>query len=274
MNGAVSCASSSATSEQQRFYRRVLEELHQCQTPYLVGGGYALAQYSEIARESKDLDLLVLPTDAAAVLRCMSERGYRTELCFPHWLAKVIGEKYFVDIIFSSGNGVCEVDSGWFEFAVPGEILGVQVGLCAPEEMIWSKSFVMERERYDGADVAHLIRARGEQLDWRRLLRRFGEHWHVLLSHLILFGFIYPSERSAVPSWVMRELLDRLQSEAETESTGDRTCRGTLLSRSQYRWDLDIWGYRDARHLPCGFMTPEEAASWSAAGEESNTLRR
>ena len=53
----------------------------------------------------------------------------------------------------------------------------------------------MERERYDGADIAHLLRARADQLAWRRLLRRFGPHWRVLLGHLVLFGFVYPGER-------------------------------------------------------------------------------
>jgi hypothetical protein len=32
----------------------------------------------------------------------------------------------------------------------------------------------MERERFDGADVAHIILAYGDRLDWRRLLERFG----------------------------------------------------------------------------------------------------
>jgi len=48
------------------------------------------------------------------------------------------------------------------------------VGLTPVEEMLWSKAFVMERHRYDGADIAHLIRARGEHFDWNRLLQRFG----------------------------------------------------------------------------------------------------
>lgn len=30
-------------------------------------------------------------------------------------------------------------------------------------------------------------------LDWSRLARRFGQHWRVLPSHLILFGCIYPT---------------------------------------------------------------------------------
>jgi len=48
----------------------------------------------------------------------------------------------------------------------------------------------MERERYDGADIAHILRARAADLDWERLLERFAGHWHVLLSHLILFEYL------------------------------------------------------------------------------------
>ena len=113
-------------------------------------------------------------------------------------------------MIFSSGNGIAVVDDGWFEHATEREVLGVNVQVAPPEESIWSKSFVMERERYDGADVAHIILAHGERLDWRRLIDRFGAYWRVLLSHLVLFGFIYPSERSRVPAWVLEELMQRL----------------------------------------------------------------
>jgi hypothetical protein len=45
-------------------------------------------------------------------------------------------------------------------------VLGVPVRLCPPEEIIWSKAFIMERERYDGADISHLIRACQGRLDW------------------------------------------------------------------------------------------------------------
>ena len=38
------------------------------------------------------------------------------------------------------------------------ELLGVPVKHCAPEEMIWMKAYIMERERFDGADIAHILR--------------------------------------------------------------------------------------------------------------------
>ena len=102
------------------------------------------------------------------------------------------------------------VDDQWFEHATEREVLGVRVLVAPPEESLWSKAFVMERERFDGADVAHIILAHGERLDWDRLIERFGEHWRVLLAHLVLFGFIYPSMRSKVPPAVLEELMERL----------------------------------------------------------------
>ena len=96
----------------------------------------------------------------------LADAGFATELTFPHWLGKAYAGDRFIDLIFSAGNGVAAVDDLWFAHAPPGEVLGVPVRLCPPEEMIWSKAFIMERERYDGADVAHLILACGRELDW------------------------------------------------------------------------------------------------------------
>jgi hypothetical protein len=125
--------------------------------------------------------------------------------------------------------------------------------------MIWSKAYIMERERYDGADIAHLIRARGPGLDWERLLRRFGPHWRVLMSHLVLYGFVYPCDRDAIPGAVIRRLAERLGEELDAPAPDENLCRGTLLSRYQYRIDLDEWGYRDGRIRPDGRMTRRQA---------------
>ena len=171
-------------------------------------------------------------------------------------------------MIFNSGNALGEVDEGWFDHAVEAEVLGIPVKLCPPEEMIWHKAFVMERERYDGADISHLIRACHGQLDWRRLLARFGPHWRVLLNHLTLFGFIYPGERACIPSGVMLALCRMLERESRQPPPSDqRLCRGTLLSRAQYLTDVSRWGYTDGRVAPHGPMTAEDVAHWTAAIE-------
>ena len=255
-------AASAATT---RFYRRVLRELTAAGIDFVVGGGYALERYLGIGRLVKDLDLFLRADDVQKALDHLSHRlGCHAELPFPHWLAKVRKRGDHVDLIFNAGNGVCVVDDDWFNYAVPSRVLDVPVLLCPVEEMIWSKSFVMERERYDGADVAHLLHACAESLDWDRLSQRFGKHWRILFTHLTLFGFIYPSERRRIPEAVMRECMRLLDHEMRHASSR-RICRGTLTSRAQYLVDLDLWGYEDARLAPHGSMSEEEASIWTAA---------
>jgi hypothetical protein len=140
------------------FYVRTLAVLNEAGVPYLVGGAYALAKHAGIERHTKDLDIFVRRGDRDAILRALELAGYRTEFSFPHWLAKAYGDDGFIDVIYSSGNGVVKVDEEWFSHASDGEILGVPVRLCPAEEIIWSKGYVQERERFDGADIAHLIR--------------------------------------------------------------------------------------------------------------------
>ncbi len=250
------------------FYRRSLHILERAEIPFLVGGAYALARYTGIIRHTKDFDIFVRPADAQRALNALAEAGYPTEMPFPHWLGKAHWGEYFIDVIFSAGNGVAEVDDVWFEHGVAEVVFEMPVSLIPPEEMIWSKGFVVERERCDIHDVMHLLRARAEDLDWARLQQRFGVYWRVLLSYVVLFGFVYPGERDRIPAGVTDELLGRLDAERHKPPLHARLCQGTLLSRQQYLPDIEDWGYRDARLMPRGNMTPEEIELWTAAIEE------
>jgi hypothetical protein len=249
-----------------QFYRHALAAVQRSGVPFLVGGAYALNYYTGVARHTKDFDFFTRPDDAPRILEVLRAAGCHTEIIFPHWLGKAFHQDNFVDVIFSSGNGMCPVDDGWFEHAVVGTVFDVPARLCPAEEMIWQKAYIMERERFDGADVAHLIRARGPELDWDRLLRRFGPHWRILLGHLVLFGFIYPAERGKVPGHVLTTLIDRLHREMRKAAPSPPVCRGTLLSRMQYLTDTEQWGYLDARLVPRGHMSEEEIEEWTAAG--------
>lgn len=247
------------------FYRQVLSCLSEADVPFLVGGALACTCYTGIERNTKDVDLFIRGEDFERVREVLRRSGHETELTYPHWLAKVRGGGHLLDLIFSSGNGVSAVDDAWFEHAAHAELLGLQVEIAPVEEMIWSKAFVMERERYDGADIAHLLQACAERLDWPRLLERFGPHWRVLLSHLVLFGFVYPAQRSRVPAWVMDGLLERLREEQQSPAPAEPVCQGTLLSREQYLDDIGQRGLQDARLAPLGQMAPRDVATWTEA---------
>jgi len=262
---------------QYDFYQDVMRTLDQAHLPFLVGGGIAFTYYTGIQRKAKDLDLFVLPEHFASVMDALSEAGFTTHIRFAHWIGKATKGDDFVDIIFGSGNGICAVDQDWFDYAVPVELLGLAVKLCPPEEMIWSKAFVMERDRFDGADVAHLLVARNETLDWSRLLRRFNdEHWRVLFSHIILLGFIYPCERNKIPDWVQSECLRRYRYEMKSDPPQERLCQGTLFSWSEYLFDIEQREYMDGRHVPRGNLTPQETTRATAIwkqGEEGRVER-
>jgi hypothetical protein len=256
------------SSKARTFYTQTLRALNAKRVPYLVGGAYALQTYTNVERHTKDFDLFVRRADLKRMLEAFDTLGCRTEVTFPHWLAKAYRGAHFFDIIFSSGNGIAAVDDNWFRHGVDETVLGVPVRLVPAEEMIWQKAFIMERERYDGADVAHLIRARGKTLDWDRLLGHFeGPHGRLLLAHLVLFHYIYPTERACIPDRVIAGLVSRCQ--AEPDGAASDLCRGPLLSRAQYLPDIDWWGYADARLQPVGPMTADQIAHWTAAIERA-----
>ena len=245
------------------FYLRAMDLLDKAQVRYLVGGAYALAHHAGIVRHTKDLDLFIRRDDYPDATAALKVAGYRTDLTFPHWLGKAFHGEAFVDLIFGSGNGLCGVDEDWFAHAVDGEALGRPARLCAAEEIIWTKSFIQERERFDGADIAHLILARGPQLDWPRLVRRFAGHERVLLGHVIFFGYIYPAHRASVPGRVTDQLMQKVRDEPATD---EAVCRGTNFSRQQYLVDVHERGFADARRAAHGGnLSDDDIQRWTAA---------
>ena len=105
-----------------------------------------------------------------------------------------------------------------------------------------------------------MLYAHSARLDWDRLLWRFGPRWRVLLSHLVLFGFVYPSERDRIPAWVIEQLVGSLQAELVTPAPQTRVCHGTVLSWDQYLGDVEDAGYLDGRLAPWGTLNQKDIA--------------
>ena len=237
-----------------------LRALAASRVPFLVGGAYAFSAYTGIHRDTKDLDLFLCERHLEEAFAVLERAGFRTELADPVWIGKAWRGAWYVDLIFSSGNGIAAVDDDWFVHTREARVMDVPALLVPPEEMVWSKSFVLERERYDGADVNHLLHACGEGLDWERLLARFDRYFEVLFSHLLLFQFAFPGARSVVPDWVIETLIRRT---LEIRGEGDLPvpiCRGNLMSRDQYQHDLDRLGLVDGRRWDESDRDPERRA--------------
>jgi hypothetical protein len=245
------------------FYQDCFAILEEAGIRFLIGGAFAQSRHTQRNRDTKDLDIILRREDIVRMLAAFEHAGYQASVPYPHWLAKIHSNNHYLDVLFGSGNGVVHVDDSWFTHAVEAEVLDRNVRLCPPEELMWSKAFVQERERFDGADVLHLMHACAQTLDWDRLLARFDRHWPVLFGHIVLFMFAYPDRRSDVPRRVIDELTGRVQRLDQDGS--EHVCYGTLLSREQYLHDVDALGYEDARLQPRGGMTKRDLELWTQA---------
>lgn len=231
--------------DSEHFIQQAVRDLCDGEVPFLVAGTFAVSAYTGITRLTKDLDIFCKAGDAQRLLAYFQATDYTVEIEDDRWLGKVFKGPEFFDIIFASSNGTMPVGDDWFEQARRINLYDREVGIVGPTDLIWSKCFVQMRHRYDGADIAHLILKMHEQIDWHRLLAHMEVHWEVLLTHLLNFRWIYPSERDAVPSWLLTELLERLDAQRQLPPPKVKICRGRMYSHVDFDIDVREWGFAD-----------------------------
>lgn len=227
--------------EQASLFSEVLLALEEQRFPFAVSGAFALRQHTGICRFTKDLDLFLTARTAACVLPHLRERGFECSICDPAWLAKTHRGEYFVDLITGMSNGVIVVQDSWIERARPAVIHGVTTRVLAPEELVASKIFVNKRERFDGADIAHIIYGTCGTFDWGRELELVGEHWELLLWSVIFFHYVYPAHSHYVPAEIWQELIGRLQQAIRRPDPQGRF-RGSLVDERMFAIDFKEWG--------------------------------
>ena len=230
--------------EQQRLFREVLELFNRHCIPYAVSGAFALQKHTGIWRDTKDLDLFLPAGDVPAALRCLHADGFETEVCDPVWLAKAHRGEYFVDLITGMSNAVITVDRSWILHAGLSEVFGVPTRVLAPEELIASKLFVTRRERFDGADIVHVIHGTRGNLDWSRVLALAGKHWGVVFWAIVLFQYVYPAQAGYIPRAVWDDLLARFRAEVEHPDPNAQF-RGSLIDENMFAIDAGEWGFEN-----------------------------
>jgi hypothetical protein len=233
--------------EKQLSYAAGLRALVEARAPVLVGGGFGLYSYLGRWRTTKDVDVFIQADDLHTVLHILMRAGFQCEITDVAWLAKARQGDACIDIIFCSYNGLFPVDKGWFDNARRAHVLGIPVKVVAPEEIIASKAFVAARDRFDGADIAWLIRATAPKLDWDRIERLMRDHWQVLLWQLLHFLYVFPSERHLLPASLMSRLIDKLADEVTSEDYEPLVCRGPMLDPKLYQAEIVVRGAADPR---------------------------
>ena len=237
------------------FYREVAKRLKEVRIPYLVGGAAALRFYTGVYRDTKDLDLFCREADIPRILDLYRDHErYRGDYVDHRWIAKISHEDYTVDLVFNSYHGRLPVTESWLEHGRAGDLLGIETSYLGAEELIWTKSYMLHRSRFDGADINHILLRASPEIDWRRLLEVMVEDWELLLAQIVMFRYIYPNESALIPEFVVEELASRAR-EWRADSK-EKICNGPLISRypAQYGVDLEKWGYE----APAGSVDPED----------------
>jgi predicted nucleotidyltransferase len=239
--------------EQESLFREILELLENRGVSFAVAGAFALREHTGMCRDTKDLDLFLTPANAARALQHLREKGFACEVCDPVWLFKAHRDGFFVDLITGMSNAAIVVDDSWIERARPASVQGVQTRVLAAEELVASKLFVARRDRFDGADIAHVVYGTRGKIDWQRVFRLAGEHWEMMLWALVLFRYCYPAQTQYVPRQVWDDLVTRFHKVVSRPDSAAKF-RGSLVDDKQFAIDVNEWGlenqmleYRDRR---------------------------
>ena len=76
-------------------------------------------------------------------------------------------------------------------------------------------------------------------------MTRLDAHWHLLLAHIVLFQFVYPTDyHDIVPKWLFDELIRRANEQYEIPNQVEKVCRGPLIDNTQYCVDVKQWDYK------------------------------
>jgi hypothetical protein len=196
--------------EQWRIYREVITGARARQIGFAIGGAFAVSTYTGLYRNTKDLDIYVLPEQKHEMIEVLNRLGmkdYHDSLAYDRrWIYRSYQDITIVDIIWSMANRRVEVDTGWFERSTAIQARGELIPIVPPEELIWAKLFVLQRDRCDWPDVFNIIYATGEKLDWLHLINRMGEDLPVLSAALSVYAWVSPTSASGLPEWLWERL--------------------------------------------------------------------
>ncbi|MDQ4075570.1 MAG: nucleotidyltransferase family protein [Chloroflexota bacterium] len=196
--------------EEWVLHRAVLDEAKARQVRFALGGGLAFSAYTRRLRNTKDMDLYVLPEERDAMIEATRDAGYKDyyeeEPYDREWIYRGYRDDVIVDVIWKMANYRAEVDEAWLTRGPEVEIRDTRLRLLPPEELIWAKLYVVHRDRSDWPDLLNVLYAVGPELDWEHLLSRVGQDVPVLAALMSLFGWLCPTRAREFPEWIWERM--------------------------------------------------------------------
>jgi hypothetical protein len=186
-------------------YENVMDGLARAGIPFALGGAFGLAIYTGCHRNTKDLDLCILPADRAGAIDVATRVGltdYFDQAPYErHWIYRATTRGVIVDIIWEMANRRAVIDSWWMS-GPSVQLRGRSVKVVPPETMLWDKLYILQRDRCDWPDVLNLLYYQGEKLAWREVLDRLEDDIPLLTGALAVFRWLSPGVSSRFPEWL------------------------------------------------------------------------
>jgi hypothetical protein len=196
--------------EQWAVYKCVLDHALAANIPFALGGGLAVGLYTGTPRNTKDLDIYMRPKDRSRMIKILSRCGlddyFDKKPYDQRWIYRGNRDDVIVDIIWSMANQRAQVDESWLRRGPVIRMFDREFRAIPPEELIWSKLYVLQRDRCDWPDVLNLICATGAYLDWQHLFDRVAEDRPLLKGVLSIFSWVAPQRALLIPRRVWDSL--------------------------------------------------------------------
>jgi hypothetical protein len=189
--------------EQWAVYRCLLDRASAEGVQFALGGGLAVGLYTGNPRNTKDLDIYIMPADRERVIRMMTDCGltdyFHKKPYDRAWIYRGNQGETIVDAIWAMANKRTDVDDIWLTHGAVIKMFDQQIRVIPAEELIWSKLYVMQRERCDWPDIINLICAGGAHLNWGHLMSRVAEDLPLLRGVLSVVSWVSPERALAIP---------------------------------------------------------------------------
>jgi hypothetical protein len=190
----------------------VLRQTRERGIPFAIGGGLAVALYVPQRQSTKDIDIYVKPSDREEMIEIVTGCGlkdYYEKLPYDrHWIYRSYKGESIVDVMWGMPNRRAVVDDEWLARGPEIEVHGERVRALPPEELIWAKLYVLQRDRSDWPDILNIVYATGPSLDWDHLIRRVGADAPLLEAILTIFAWLCPDRAARIPAAVRRKLKE------------------------------------------------------------------
>lgn len=196
--------------EQWAIYQQVMQAIRDRHLPFALGGAFAVATYTGFWRNTKDLDLYVLPDDRQAAIEIVTSSGlsdyYEQQPYDRSWIYRSHRQGVIVDLIWAMANQERQIDRTWFKRGPQVEIRGELVQIVPAEELIWAKLYVLQKDRCDWPDVLNIIYTRGLNMDWGHLFDQLGQDTALLRGVMAVFAWMCPGRARTLPVYLWERL--------------------------------------------------------------------